>query len=73
MWDIAAITSLLRNMSSAANPRALLGLFLTHAAGSLPLGILDDSSSYVEDTIHLQPGDLLLFYSDGITEARAPS
>jgi len=51
----------------------LLGLFLTHAAGSLPLGILDDSSSYVEDTIHLQPGDLLLFYSDGITEARAPS
>lgn len=42
-------------------------------AGSLPLGILDDSSGYVEETIHLQPGDLLLFYSDGITEARAPS
>ncbi|MCW5766808.1 MAG: serine/threonine-protein phosphatase [Phycisphaeraceae bacterium] len=42
-------------------------------AGSLPLGILDDSTSYVEETIHLQPGDLLLFYSDGITEARSPS
>lgn len=42
-------------------------------AGSPPLGILDDSFGYVEETIHLRPGDLLLIYSDGIAEARAPS
>jgi hypothetical protein len=40
--------------------------------GSLPLGIVDDSTGYMEDAVQLQPGDLLLFYSDGITEARSP-
>jgi sigma-B regulation protein RsbU (phosphoserine phosphatase) len=44
------------------------------ACGSLPLGILD-GQAYGQATVALQPGDLLLLYTDGITEApaRAPS
>lgn len=42
-------------------------------ASTLPLGLLDDRSERAEETIILAPGDLLLFYSDGITEARSPS
>ncbi|MGE3316421.1 MAG: PP2C family protein-serine/threonine phosphatase, partial [Planctomycetaceae bacterium] len=40
--------------------------------GSLPLGVLEEQS-YGEATVTLEPGDLLLFYTDGITEAAAPS
>ena len=40
-------------------------------AGSLPLGI--DEEVVYEDTVeHLAPGDFLLLYTDGITEARDP-
>jgi sigma-B regulation protein RsbU (phosphoserine phosphatase) len=39
--------------------------------GSLPLGMLDDSE-YTESTLTLGPDDAILFYSDGITEARNP-
>ncbi|MCC6678388.1 MAG: PP2C family protein-serine/threonine phosphatase [Phycisphaerales bacterium] len=42
-------------------------------AGSLPLGVLEDRCSHPEETVALEPGDLLLFYSDGITEARSPN
>lgn len=42
-------------------------------AGSPPLGVLDDRARHVEETIQLDPGDLVLFYSDGIFEARSPS
>ena len=38
----------------------------------MPLGILE-SQSYPQTTIALEPGDLLLLYTDGITEARAPA
>jgi serine phosphatase RsbU (regulator of sigma subunit) len=37
----------------------------------LPLGILDEQT-YDETTVALEPGDLLLLYTDGITEARPP-
>ncbi len=36
--------------------------------GGLVLGMLD-SSVYEEETVHLKPGDLLLLYTDGATEA----
>jgi len=39
--------------------------------GALPLGILDEQN-YGEATVSLQSGDLLLLYTDGITEAVAP-
>lgn len=38
------------------------------APSGLPLGVLDDQS-FPESTIELEPGDLLLLYTDGITEA----
>jgi sigma-B regulation protein RsbU (phosphoserine phosphatase) len=40
-------------------------------AGGLPLGILEDQS-YPRTCLTLEPGDLLLLYTDGITEAMAP-
>jgi sigma-B regulation protein RsbU (phosphoserine phosphatase) len=39
--------------------------------GGLPLGILD-GQTYEQSTIQLESGDLLLLYTDGITEAMAP-
>ncbi len=41
-------------------------------AGALPLGIVGDET-YEQSTITLRPGDLLLLYTDGITEAMAPA
>ena len=39
--------------------------------GGLPLGIMDDVT-YEEHTIQLEPGQTMVFYTDGITEAMAP-
>jgi sigma-B regulation protein RsbU (phosphoserine phosphatase) len=39
--------------------------------GMLPLGIMDEQA-YGQATIKLEKGDLLLLYTDGITEASAP-
>lgn len=36
--------------------------------GGVPLGILEDAD-YAEEKIQLTPGDVLLFYTDGVTEA----
>ena len=41
-------------------------------AAALPLGILDEQP-YGQATVKLQSGDLLLLYTDGITEAAAPA
>ena len=40
-------------------------------AGGLPLGIMPDGA-YDQVVQQLQPGDQILFYTDGITEARNP-
>lgn len=40
-------------------------------AGSLPLGILPEQS-YADERIGLERGDLLMLYTDGITEAMGP-
>jgi sigma-B regulation protein RsbU (phosphoserine phosphatase) len=42
------------------------------ATGTLPLGILSDQT-HGESMVTLERGDLLLLYTDGITEAVAPS
>jgi sigma-B regulation protein RsbU (phosphoserine phosphatase) len=41
------------------------------AVGGVPLGIADDVS-YEESTIELNPGQTIVFYTDGITEALSP-
>lgn len=40
--------------------------------GGLPLGIFPDSK-YSEQIVNLQPGEILVLYTDGIVEARDPS
>jgi len=42
------------------------------AGGGLPLGLFPDAEPQ-RDTLELGPGDLLFFYSDGVTEARNPN
>jgi sigma-B regulation protein RsbU (phosphoserine phosphatase) len=42
-------------------------------AKTVPLGLLDEPSPHAEETVLLMPGDLALFYTDGITEARSPA
>jgi sigma-B regulation protein RsbU (phosphoserine phosphatase) len=57
------------------NPPRLKRRGLVHSldgVGALPLGILGEES-YSEATVTLEQGDLLLLYTDGITEAHAPS
>jgi serine phosphatase RsbU (regulator of sigma subunit)/PAS domain-containing protein len=39
--------------------------------GGLPLGLFPDADPHVEH-LELGPGDLMFFYSDGITDARSP-
>jgi sigma-B regulation protein RsbU (phosphoserine phosphatase) len=41
-------------------------------ASALPLGVLEDSPQRAEESVILTAGDLLVLYSDGITEARSP-
>jgi sigma-B regulation protein RsbU (phosphoserine phosphatase) len=40
--------------------------------GALPLGLMVDEQTYEQSTITLQREDLLLLYTDGITESAAP-
>ena len=42
-------------------------------ARTLPLGLIEEPSKHTEETVVLAPGDLALFYTDGITEARSPT
>lgn len=42
--------------------------FVHLTAGGLPLGMFDHAE-YQSETIDIQPSDLLVFYSDGVTEA----
>ncbi|MNS41592.1 Phosphoserine phosphatase RsbU [compost metagenome] len=41
------------------------------AAGGFPLGVRE-KSKYVAQEIQLHPGDVLVFFTDGVTEAQAP-
>lgn len=38
----------------------------------LPLGIMDDST-YQQTDVQLNPGDVVVIYSDGVTDARSPA
>jgi len=45
--------------------------FTPMPSGRLPIG-LDESGDYADHTIELQPGSIVLFYSDGILDAAGP-
>ena len=61
------------NFSNAGHNRPLLrradGTIETLKLGDIPMGFLSEFS-YREDSVTFLPGDLLLIYSDGITEAK---
>jgi sigma-B regulation protein RsbU (phosphoserine phosphatase) len=63
-------------MSSAGHPMAVLcrdgSARELPQAGGIPLGI-SLKADYVEAEYELREGDTLLMYTDGVTEARAPS
>ncbi|MFG0313644.1 MAG: PP2C family protein-serine/threonine phosphatase, partial [Phycisphaerales bacterium] len=42
-------------------------------ARAVPLGVLDERPKRTEASVVLEPGDLIVIYSDGITEARSPA
>jgi sigma-B regulation protein RsbU (phosphoserine phosphatase) len=52
--------------------RAATGTVETLPSGSYPLGVRD-GTTYAEKQVQLQPGDLLVFFSDGIIEAQSPA
>ncbi|HTI49945.1 MAG TPA: GAF domain-containing SpoIIE family protein phosphatase [Planctomycetaceae bacterium] len=57
---------------NAGHPMPLLvrdGQALAFESHGLLLGVLDDTN-YVQSTLQLDRGDILIFYSDGISEAR---
>ncbi len=59
-------------ISTAGHPPVFLrrrsGEVVEIGSGSFPLGAME-SASYVEDRVELEPGDVLLIYSDGLVEA----
>lgn len=63
--------------ASAGHPLPLLSTPADHtiatlnAVGGIPLGI-DPAASFDEASFRLEPGQVLLLYTDGISEARAP-
>jgi phosphoserine phosphatase RsbU/P len=61
----------LRYLNAGHNPPFLVraGNVTRLEPTSIPLGMLPDSS-YAEGRLDLEPGDLLVIYSDGLTEAR---
>ena len=44
---------------------------LAHVIEGLPLGLID-GTHYLQVAVRLEPADLLILYTDGITEARNP-
>ena len=61
------------SFANAGHNRPLLrradGTIETLSLGDIPMGFLSDFS-FREDKVRFEPGDLLLIYSDGITEAK---
>lgn len=58
---------------NAGHPPALLlrrGAMRRLAAGAVPLGLLEEAE-YASEETQLEPGDRLLIYTDGLTEARS--
>lgn len=42
-------------------------------ARTYPLGLFEERPHRLEETVRLSPGDVVVLYSDGITEARSPT
>ena len=53
------------------NPGSGGSVIRLEAVGGVPLGVLDETT-YEDAQLELQPGQTLVLYTDGITEARSP-
>jgi sigma-B regulation protein RsbU (phosphoserine phosphatase) len=70
-----APTRRLQYVNAGHNPPMVIrrdGSIIRLGAGGVPIGIFPDSS-YEQETIQLNPGDLILAYTDGVTEALNPA
>jgi serine phosphatase RsbU (regulator of sigma subunit) len=66
------ITGALESLSAGHNPVFLLragGKLQELALGGVPFGMLDMDFPYQSEKVELHPGDRLLLYTDGVTEA----
>lgn len=68
VWDDAARTMLVANSGQPRPIYCHLGRPQIVEAAGIPLGLLEDTE-YDEVTIHAQPGDAFVFFSDGIIDA----
>ncbi len=71
------VTGALTYSSAGHNPPRLLRakqrtVLSLDRAGTTPLGMLDQPRTHTEETVVLMPGDLVVLYTDGITEAMSP-
>jgi len=66
-WDHIEQRFVMANAGSAPPILCRKGEIHKLKVGGVPAGLLDDRK-YDELTLHTQPGDLLLLYSDGITD-----
>lgn len=60
--------------SGGHNPPVVMradGSIILLEAGGLPLGAFD-FGTYEEESLTLEPGDLVFFYTDGVTETKGP-
>jgi phosphoserine phosphatase RsbU/P len=68
-------TRILRYVNAGHNPPIVIrqdGSVIWLDAGGVPAGIFP-SWNYEEGTVHLRPGDLIIAYTDGVTEAENPA
>jgi serine phosphatase RsbU (regulator of sigma subunit) len=73
--ELDPVTGALSFLNAGHNPPLIVhsaGTVEQLAAGGLPLGIKPDAE-YREGRTQLQPGDVLVIYSDGVTEAVSPT
>ena len=70
-----AATRRLHYVNAGHNPPMVIrrdGSIIPLGAGGVPIGIFPDAT-YQEETIPLNPGDLILAYTDGVIEAVNPA
>jgi sigma-B regulation protein RsbU (phosphoserine phosphatase) len=71
VWDDRERTLQIANSGLPRPIHCSQGKIQTVESTGLPLGLFGDAE-YEEQTLNLQPGDVVVFFSDGILDARTP-
>lgn len=75
MAELDPRSGMLKFVNAGHNPALIIhaaGTVEQLGAGGLPLGIIRDTT-YTEGRTQLQPGDVFVTYSDGVSEAQSPT